>query len=81
MSAQGRLRRFAGAPMNDRVGWKADRRLRMRSAEWLTPTYRRGDPGRNIVSCAASQCGIMPCLRARHRRSVERALELLREAS
>jgi hypothetical protein len=58
-----------------------DWRLRMCSAEWLTLPYRRGDPGRDIVSCAASQCGIMPCRRARHRRSVERALELLREAS
>src|SRR5215475_9171347 len=63
------------------VLWKADWRLRMCSAEWLALTYRRGDPGPDIVSCAASQCGKMPRRRARHRRSVERALELLREAS
>jgi hypothetical protein len=32
---------------NGLVGWKADRRLRMCNAAWLTLTHRRGDPGRD----------------------------------
>jgi hypothetical protein len=56
---------YTSSRSDDCFGWKADWRLRMCSAEWLTQTYRRGDPGRDIVSCAASQCGIMPRRRLR----------------
>jgi hypothetical protein len=31
----------------EELGWKADWRLRMCNAEWLTLTDRRGDPGRD----------------------------------
>jgi hypothetical protein len=38
MAAWGRRQPLVGSPMYDCVGWEADRRLRMRNAEWLTLT-------------------------------------------
>jgi hypothetical protein len=47
MALTGGLLTFAEAMVNGEGAPKADWRLRMCDAEWLTLTHRRGDPGRD----------------------------------